>query len=226
MNAKGGVGKTTYCNHLGTMMTMDKKDFIVMDLDDQNYTAFNIMKYANVHKGSIVKDEQIDKALLDNFYLAAKNNDFKTMICDCGATTSDQWLVYLNTMGEDWFDIIDLYELNLELHIVVSGGGGYRNSMEFAQKVVKAVNNKAEIVIIKNMKESYSQAESKAIDSFVKANNIKLIEFRLTSDTGAKVMDDLIECTAKGIPFDQCSSPMTKLRYTKELKIFRKEFEK
>lgn len=153
--SKGGVGKSTLTYEWAVYSThKNRNDILFVDLDNSTQTSTKQLKFLGenqVETISLLNEKEV--LVRDNLvsYLESLSaSPFKEIVFDLGSPESEQIpalierdIPFAEFMGELGFKAI--------FNVVIGGGGAYRASVEYLQKLLKALKGEFEVVVWLNI---------------------------------------------------------------------------
>lgn len=153
--SKGGVGKSTLTYEWALYSSYkNHHDMLFVDLDNSTQTSTKQLKFLGdnqVETISLLNEKEV--LVRDNLisYLESLSvSPFKEIVFDLGSPESEQIpalierdIPFAEFMGELGFKAV--------FNVVIGGGGAYRASIEYLQKLLKALKGEFEVVVWLNI---------------------------------------------------------------------------
>lgn len=137
IQSKGGAGKSYLTKLLSLLADKEKKEKFFIDCDNSSASTTKFFSGIKDRKSSYVKfsnfnllgsDRKIDRTKFDSFL--AEIEKLENVVADFGATSSDQLFFYM--LEEQKNGIIQTFtEMDIQLLLVVAGGGSAKECVEF-----------------------------------------------------------------------------------------------
>jgi hypothetical protein len=197
VQAKGGVGKSLLTYLFGLTKQSDELNLFV-DVDSSTKTSTRQLTYLGEDRTetlSLLNEKEV--LVRDKFitYLESlTETSFKNIYFDFGAPESEQFpaLIERDLPFKEFLDELDF---QAHFHIVVGGGGAYTPSVEYLQKMLKALNHQFEITIW----QSITTFNNFPILSKELQNNCDKLKIRLcqfgdfdpSSNLGSQILDGI-----------------------------------
>ena len=149
VQAKGGVGKSLLTYLFGLTKQQDEPSLFV-DVDSSTQTSTRQLTFLGEDRTetlSLLNDKEV--LVRDKFiaYLESLvDTPFNDIYFDFGAPESEQ-LPALIERDLPFKEFLDELDFQAHFHIVVGGGGAYTSSVEYLQKMLKALNQQFEVSV-------------------------------------------------------------------------------
>lgn len=177
---KGGSGKSALV-YLGAEKNPDA---IVFDMDDATKTTSNQLAYRSPIFISFLDEYgNIDRAVFDNFIEKVTQSEKQLFICDLGASTSEQLPNYLADRKDSLPEILEHFNIDLELFVVLGGKDIFVPTMTNLDQLVKACDGKFNITVFKNKYFSFTSEQENAANSYCELAEIPIRSYFLISGT-------------------------------------------
>jgi len=185
--AKGGSGKSV----LTFMLSEKHKDAVVLDLDDATTTTMKQLAYRKPLKVSFLDSntKRIDRGAFNGLFESVIDAKKELFIADLGASVAEQLPKYLSMNGAGSVaELLQSNNIQLKIACVVGGGNIFKATMEHLLELVEATEGNFSITVAHNGFYPCSDDQKKQLSDFVKAHNLKFIEFDLVKDKGEMAM--------------------------------------
>lgn len=137
IQSKGGAGKSYLTKLLSLKAEKEEKETYFLDCDNSSASSTKFFNGIKDRKSKYVKfssfnllgpDKKIDRTRFDTFLSEVEK--LENVVADFGATSSDQLLHYM--MEEQNNGVIETFaEMNIQLLLVVLGGGSAKECVEY-----------------------------------------------------------------------------------------------
>jgi hypothetical protein len=217
IQSKGGVGKSAF-----TYMIANKyekqSDIVFVDMDNETNTSASQLQFTKktiAHNLIDTNTKNIDRAAFDSFFEDfIQSKKLKSAICDLGATTSEQFLVFLKEdSGHDILNAIHEMGVEIQLCCIVAGLNAFHASSTFCKELFKAIgpNSHVKRYIVKNNFFEFSPEQSEAIAKLAEFTESKIEEFNIVPNNVPGTLKELHSLMGKGESLDS-AKVFTKLR--------------
>lgn len=230
IQSKGGVGKSALTYMMANkLLSQDKETFektVFVDMDEGTRTTTTQLQFATINSLKLVsaKTKQIDRSLLDKFFIGfAEQEDYTNAICDMGATTSEQFLKFLDDGGSIEFLEALKDMLKIEFLCVVAGQDSFQSSGTFCHEIFKKLNGITDLRLVKNNLFYYSDAQNTELQKLSKTYKAPILEFNLIDGQQENSLKEVKDLMQEGKAAVNDSSFATKIRFNTVLKNFQYE---
>ncbi|MCC6836689.1 MAG: hypothetical protein IT213_17015 [Cytophagales bacterium] len=168
INEKGGVGKSYITKLLALMAEEEKIKTHIIDADNASASTTKYFQGISDRKSEYVlyksenlvgPDRKIDRTKFDTFLETV--SQLENVVVDFGAASSEQLCYYLQEESAN--GILEIFEeLNIQLYVVIAGGGSIKESIDFFLKLKKIKGIEKIITIVANEKEGGVNGKSTA----------------------------------------------------------------
>lgn len=216
VQSKGGVGKSAFTYMLANI-NQNAESTIFVDMDNETNTSQNQLKFVKVisHKLIDQKTKNIDRAAFDTFFEDFIISDkVKSAICDMGASSSEQFLVFLrDDSGAEMLQELKEHGVTIQVCCVVAGSNAFPSSAEYARELVKAIGERDNIskIIVKNNYFSFSDEQEKALSKLSQISKTILIDFNIVPNNVPGTVREIHSLMEEGMPIENAKT-LTKLR--------------
>jgi hypothetical protein len=197
LNAKGGVGKSVL-TYLLAINNFENKKTAFIDTDNSTQTSTKQLKFLESNRTetlSLLNENQVlirDK--LVSYLENLASSTFEEFFFDLGSPESEQMPALLER-DIPFKEFLNALGFEAHFNIVIGGGGAYRPSIEYFQKLMKALKNEFEVTVWQNIY-SFSNFPDLAeeLEENCKRLNIRLREFgdfEPNSDLGSSILDGI-----------------------------------
>lgn len=174
LNEKGGVGKSYTTKLLALMAEAEKVKTHIVDADNASASSTKYFQGIVDRKSEYVlyksenlvgPDRRIDRTKFDTFLETISQLD--NVVVDFGAASSEQLCYYLQ---EEYSNgIIEIFEeLEIQLYVIIAGGGMIKESIDFFLKLKKIKGIEKIVTIVANEKEG--GVNGKSVAEYTKAD--------------------------------------------------------
>ncbi|MCE7066676.1 hypothetical protein [Dyadobacter sp. CY326] len=218
LQAKGGVGKSLH-TYLRALSEKDKTSLFV-DLDSSTQTSTRQLAFLGDERletiSLIDNRDMLVRDLFIGYIESLMQTPFDEIFMDFGAPESEQFpaLVSRDLDFKEWCDEVDA---DAVFHIIIGGGGAYRASVEYLQKMIEVLEGKFRILVWENV---FSFRQFSRLSEEL-ANNcaalglehIRFGDFEANSLLGSQILDGI----RNGFPLENYG-PGARLRLKKEIR--------
>lgn len=174
LNEKGGVGKSYTTKLLALMAEAEEVKTHIVDADNASASATKYFQGIVDRKSEYVlyksenlvgPDRRIDRTKFDTFLETI--SQLENVVVDFGAASSEQLCYYLQ---EEYSNgIIEIFEeLEIQLYVIIAGGGMIKESIDFFLKLKKLKGIEKIVTIVANEKEG--GVNGKSVAEYTKAD--------------------------------------------------------
>ncbi len=154
-SSKGGVGKSLFCYEMAIYKhAKGQKDVLFVDVDNSTQTSTRQLKFLGENQVETISllDERdvLVRDSLVSYLESLVDSPFQEFILDLGSPESEQIpalierdIPFAEFMGELGFKAI--------FNVVIGGGGAYRASVDYLQKLLMALKGEFEVVVWLNI---------------------------------------------------------------------------
>ena len=218
LQSKGGVGKSfhTYCRAL----SVPNEHSLFVDVDSSTQTSTRQLKFLGSERlETISLLDNRDVLVRDKFlgYMESlAESPFERIFMDFGAPESEQ-IPALIQRDIPFREFCDELGIEVVFNVVIGGGGAYKASVDYLQKIVSVLNNEFKIIVWENIT-SFNQFPALSAEL---ADNCKRLgvrykrfgDFEPSTLLGGLVLDGI----RRGYSLNEYS-PGARIRLKKELK--------
>ncbi|MGV3600025.1 MAG: hypothetical protein ACO1N1_02415 [Dyadobacter fermentans] len=217
LQSKGGVGKSlhTYCRAL----SVPEEHSLFVDVDSSTQTSTRQLKFLGPERVETISLLDARDVLVRDKFLgymeSLSESNFSRIYMDFGAPESEQ-IPALIQRDIPFKEFCDELGFTVAFNIVIGGGGAYKASVDYLQKLVSVVDNKFETVVWENIT-SFNQfpALSKELAGNCKRMGLRYRrfgDFEPSTLLGGQVLDGI----RKGFALSDYT-PGARIRLKKEL---------
>lgn len=218
IQAKGGVGKSVL-TYLQAIKYNENKNIVFIDTDNSTQTSSNQLKFLEsnrTEKLSLLNENQtLIRDKLVSYLEKLASSKFEEFYFDLGSPESEQ-IPALLERDLPFKEFLDALGFQAHFNIVIGGGGAYRPSIEFLQKLLKAIKGTSDITVWQNITSFSNFPEiAEELKNNCEKMNIryrKFGDFEPSSHLGSLILDGI----RKGYGIDDYSIG-AKLKLEKEL---------
>ena len=149
LQAKGGVGKSLLTYLLGlAKQTQDSTLFVDVDNSTKTSTRQLIcLGETRTETLSLLNEKEVlVRDMLVSYLESLVHLPFQQVYFDFGAPESEQFPALLER-DLPFKEFADVLNFKVKFHIVIGGGGAYKASIDYLQKILKALNNEFEVTV-------------------------------------------------------------------------------
>ncbi len=217
LQSKGGVGKSTLTYVLANKY-LQKEDTVFVDMDNESNTSSQQLSFVKKKISQNLIDQNtknIDRSGFDQFFENFLSSEkTSSAVCDLGATTSEQFLVFIkNDGGAKMLDA--LHEMGIEVQIccVISGLNAFAASSTYCKDLFKALAavKKIKKIIIKNNFFPFNAEQDTALIKLANASSSDLIDFNIVPNNVPGTLKEIHALMEQGKPISEAKT-FTKIR--------------
>lgn len=218
LQAKGGVGKSLH-TYLRALSEKDKTSLFV-DLDSSTQTSTRQLAFLGEDRLETVSlidnRDMLVRDIFVGYIESLMEAPYNEIYFDFGAPESEQFpaLISRDLDFEEWCEEVEAEAI---FHIVIGGGGAYRPSVEYLQKMIEVLGGKFRILVWENV---FSFRQFQKLSDELVANcatlgleHLRFGDFEANSLLGSQILDGI----RKGFPLDSYG-PGARLRLKKEIR--------
>jgi cellulose biosynthesis protein BcsQ len=228
VQAKGGVGKSLLSYLVATAQDSDESTLFV-DADSSTKTSSRQLKFLGENRTeSLSLLNEKDVLVRDNLisYLESLiDSPFQKIYFDFGAPESEQ-LPSLIERDLPFKEFTNELNFKVIFHIVIGGGGAYSASVDYLQKMMRALNNDFEVQVWQSIT-TFNNFQSLAGELKKNCDKLNIMfrpfgDFDPSSNLGSQILDGI----RKGYGINDYQTG-AKIRLRKELnENFKDEYTK
>lgn len=149
LQSKGGVGKSLLAYLLG-LANQHSEQTLFVDVDSSTETSTRQLKFlgeARMETLSLLNEKEV--LVRDNLisYLESlSDSPFQRIYFDFGAPESEQVPALLER-DLPFKEFTDAMNYQAVFHVVIGGGGAYKASVEYLQRLLRALNLQFEVIV-------------------------------------------------------------------------------
>lgn len=228
LQSKGGVGKSTYTYMLANLAVKNEIKSLFIDMDNETDTSLTQLGFIGAKTFNLVdhKTKQIDRTKIDSFFQGIIEQDkYSSIICDLGATSSEQFLKYLeNPETKDIMQALGEMGIELNLHCILGGDNTFPACSNFCSELFAKTKTFAKNFIVRNELYNYSDAQEKNIKQISKAVGAPINSFNLINESGSSSLNEVLGLMENGVPAISDAQMFTKIRFKTNLEKLVFEF--
>ncbi|MCL2073687.1 MAG: AAA family ATPase [Marinilabiliaceae bacterium] len=214
LQSKGGVGKSAFAYLLANKYK-EKTDLLVVDMDNETNTASNQLKFMSPLTHNLIDTgtKTIDRSSFDTFFENFIHSDkFASALCDLGATTSEQFVVFLKENGDEIIKELVNMGIRVQICCVIAGQNAFPASSEYCRELFQYLSN-ADVTkfIIKNNYYEFTQEQTEALQQLSELTNSKIQEFNIVPGNVPGTLKEVHALMEEGIALENAKT-FTKIR--------------
>jgi len=214
LQSKGGVGKSAFA-YLLANINKERPDLRIIDMDNETNTASNQIKFIKTGKHNLINSstKSIDRSSFDNFFGDFISSDYSSALCDLGATTSEQFLVFLKEAGDEIIKELVIMNVEIQICCVIAGSNAFPASAEYCRELFKIlpVDERIKKFIIKNNYTEFTEEQVNTLTDISKKVKSTIQEFNIVSGNVPGVIKEIHALMEAGKSFDD-AKVFTKIR--------------
>jgi len=220
LQSKGGVGKSAFA-YLLANKNKERKDLKIVDMDNETNTASDQIKFLKPAKHNLINagTKNIDRSAFDNFFEDfIYSEKYSSALCDLGATTSEQFLVFLKEDGDEIIKALIKMDCEIQVCCVVAGSNAFPASAEYCRELFKILpqDDKISKFIVKNNYFEFTEEQVAALENVAQKTNSKIQDFNIVSGNVPGVVKEIHGLMEAGKSFDDAKT-FTKIRLKEAL---------
>lgn len=218
---KGGVGKSILSYNAANLALLKGIEVLFIDFDNETRTSTNQLNFIDARPFNLIDkhSKQIDRTRLDSFFEEmAEQETFNQIVCDLGATSSEQFLKYIET-DEGSIILETLKEMGIDLRLicVVGGDNSYPACADFCENLFKVSNGLTNNEIYINKYFAYSTGQLRDLRKISDKFKAPIQEFTIVDEKGNKCINEIKKLMEQGKPAIEKAPLLTKKRYLMNL---------
>ncbi|MHA4737086.1 P-loop NTPase family protein [Dyadobacter sp. MSC1_007] len=218
LQAKGGVGKSLLTYLLAVAEQNSEKSLFV-DLDSSTGTSTRQLRFLGdlrTEAVSLLNEKQVlVRDSLISYLESLAETPFDRIYFDLGAPESEQ-LPALIERDIPFKDFVDELGCKANFHIVIGGGGMYKSSVDYLQKLLMALQNEFEVTVWQSITTFNNFAQlGEELERNCKALGLRFRKFA-DFDPGSNLGSHILDGIRKGYSIGEYQTG-AKLRLKKEL---------
>jgi hypothetical protein len=229
LQSKGGVGKSAYAYNLANKSIQAGVDALFLCFDNETKTSEKQLKFVSSSSYNLIdeKSKQIDRTKLDAFFEEiAEQKNYEYVFCDMGATSSEQFLKYINNdEGKIVLEALKELEIDLSIHCVVGGDNTYPACADFCDNMFEHTHGLTENVIVLNKKFEYDKRQMNDVHKLSQKYGAKITDFNIINEVGSRGVSQIHKLMELGEAAILDAPLITKKRYEASLNNMQFEFE-
>ena len=151
--SKGGVGKSMLTFLLALVKENDEHS-VFIDLDNSTQTSTKQLKFLGKDRTETVsllnEKEVLVRDNLVSYLESLVSSPFQEFYFDLGSPESEQFPALLDR-DIPFKEFLDELGFEAHFHVVIGGGGAYKASIEYLEKLLKSLHGNFEITVWKNI---------------------------------------------------------------------------
>lgn len=213
--AKGGSGKSVLTFLLAELY----KDAVIFDMDDATKTTTLQLAYRKPIAASFLNESNIiDRGIISAFFEKVASAKANHIICDLGASISEQLPFYLSDIGGAGLGaILEDLKIDLQIYTVVGGSNIFSQTMNFLTDVNKAVEGGIKVRVFKNEYYGFTNDQNNSLKDYTALANNSVISYNISKDTNESTKNRIMEVLKSGKGVDE-ANVFSKIYFTKALK--------
>jgi hypothetical protein len=193
--SKGGAGKSI----LSFLLAEKYREATILDMDDATKTTSLQLAYRKPLQITFLNSNNvIDMGLFNAFLEQISSAKSELIICDLGASISEQLPFYLSDVNT--FLPMGLEELgiSLELFSVVGGANIFTQTMTYMEMLVKAADLQFTIKVLKNEFYDFTQEQSTTLVNYSDTHKLPVVPFNVSKDKNESTQNRIKEVLKSG----------------------------
>jgi hypothetical protein len=155
VSAKGGVGKSILSYEWAVYSThKNRNDILFVDLDNSTQTSTKQLKFLGENQLETIsllnEKEVLVRDNLVSYLESLSASTFEEIVFDLGNPESEQ-MPALIERDLPFAEFMNELGFNAVFNVVIGGGGAYRASVEYLQKLLKVLKGEFEVVVWLNI---------------------------------------------------------------------------
>jgi hypothetical protein len=152
-------------------------------MDDATKTTTKNLKYRNPKYIRFLNESNtIDRGALDEFLEAVPLLKEDIIICDMGASVSEQLPYYLKDNNEILVEALKELNIHLDIYCVTGGGNLFTSTMNFLSELVKSTDKKLPVTVFRNDYYWFTEVQDQEYQKFIKGLRIPAYNFTVSKD--------------------------------------------
>jgi hypothetical protein len=177
--SKGGAGKSI----LSYLLAEKYQDALIVDMDDATMTTSKNLNYRKPkHVKFLNQSNTIDRGTFDEFLELVPEIPNNIIICDMGASVSEQLPYYLKDNNMILAEALEALEINLNIFCVVGGGNLFSSTMKYLADLIESVEEKIPVTVFKNEYYWFNEVQEMQYAAFLVENELSGYDFTVSKD--------------------------------------------
>lgn len=193
--SKGGCGKSI----LAYLLAEKYQNAQVIDMDDATKSSSMQLAYRNpIYMKFLNQTNTIDRGAFHKFIEGVASMKHEIVICDMGASVSEQLPYYLDEMKDALPDILKALGINLSIYCVVGGGNLFSSTMKYLDELNKGAEGNYNLKVFRNDFFWFSEQQEKEYGAYLKESGLPSYSFNISKDPNEMTQNRIREVLESG----------------------------
>ena len=217
LGSKGGIGKSVYCYNVGNIFQREGVKSYYFDMDNESKSSSDRqMRFVDMKQYNLINThtKTIDRSMLGEFLDdMLENEKAETVLCDFGAASSEQFLVYLQSSnGRALFnDYKD--EIQFEFHCVMVAGNSFPMTADYCEDLFAATKKLGKLFIAQNNHYPFTQVQKDEVKKIKREFKPQIVPYTIILDDAANAVEKVKQQMYNGAASYDISRRSTRLLY-------------
>lgn len=193
--SKGGAGKSI----LSFLLAEKYNEAIILDMDDATKTTSLQLAYRKPLQITFLDSNNvIDRGLFNAFLEQLSGAKAELIICDLGASISEQLPFYLSDVHEFLPLVLEELSIDLQLYSIVGGANIFTQTMSYLDMLVKSAHQQFPIKVLKNEFYDFTNDQNQTLDKYAIKHCIDVVPFNISKDKNESTQNRIREVLKSG----------------------------
>ena len=193
--SKGGAGKSI----LSFLLAEKYKEAIILDMDDATKTTSLQLAYRKPLQITFLDSNNvIDRGLFNSFLEQISGAKAELIICDLGASISEQLPFYLLDVHEFLPLVLEELGIDLQLYSIVGGANIFTQTMTYLDMLVKSASGQFPIKVLKNEFYDFTSDQNQTLEKYGIKHKLEVIPFNISKDKNESTQNRIREVLKSG----------------------------
>jgi hypothetical protein len=193
--SKGGAGKSI----LSFLLAEKYREAIILDMDDATKTTSLQLAYRKPLQITFLNSNNvIDRGLFNAFLEQISIAKSELIICDLGASISEQLPYYLSDVNAFLPAVLEELGISLDLYSVVGGANIFTQTMTYLDMLVKAADSQFTIKVLKNEFYDFTEEQNATLLKYSDTHKLPVVPFNISKDKNESTQNRIKEVLKSG----------------------------
>lgn len=193
--SKGGCGKSI----LAYLLAEKYQEAKIIDMDDATKTTSKQLAYRDpLYMKFLNQTNTIDRGAFHKFIELVSSIEGDIVICDMGASVSEQLPYYLDDMKDVLPGILEALEINLNIYCVVGGGNLFSSTMKYLEQLSKGVEGNYNVKVFRNEFFWFNEKQEQEYNAYIKESKLPSFRFNISKDPNEMTQNRIREVLESG----------------------------
>lgn len=193
--SKGGCGKSI----LAYLFAEKYQDAQIIDMDDATKTSSKQLAYREpLYVKFLNQTNTIDRGAFHKFIERVASMESSIIICDMGASVSEQLPYYLEDMKDVLPGILEALEISLSIYCVVGGGNLFSSTMKYLDDLYKRAEGNYSVNVFRNDYFWFNEKQEQEFYAYIKHRKLPSFTFNISKDPNEMTQNRIREVLESG----------------------------